>query len=63
MIHICWALSVEQIIKRVSLKTEGVKIKSYDINSSLEVTVSYIWVYYRWKRFILLDIYWKSFLN
>ena len=28
MVHICWALSVRQIIERISLKTEGIKIKS-----------------------------------
>ena len=36
MIHSSGSLSVKQMIKRVSLKTEGVKIKSYDINSLLE---------------------------
>ena len=36
MEHICLALSVKQIIKRISLKTEGVKIKGYDIDSLLE---------------------------
>ena len=36
MIHICGALSIKQIIKRVSLITDGVKIKSYDINLLLE---------------------------
>ena len=36
MIHSCRALSVKQIIKRGSLKTEGVRIKSYNINSLLE---------------------------
>ena len=35
MIHNTWALSVKQIIKRGSLKTEGVRINSY-INSLLE---------------------------
>ena len=28
MIHICWVPFIKQIIKRVPLKTEGVKIKS-----------------------------------
>ena len=37
MIHCSWALSVKQIINRGSLKTEGVKIKSYDINSVFEM--------------------------
>ena len=36
MIYSTWALSVKQIIKRGSLKTEEVRIKSYDINSLLE---------------------------
>ena len=36
MILIYEAFSVKQIIKRVSPKTEGIKIKSYDINSLLE---------------------------
>ena len=36
MMHIYWALSFKQIIKWVSLKTGGVQIKSYDINSLLE---------------------------
>ena len=31
MVHICWTFSVKQIFK-----TEGVQIKSYDINSLLE---------------------------
>ena len=36
MIYSSWALSVKQIIKRGSLKPEGVRIKSYGINSRLE---------------------------
>ena len=35
IIHSCCALSVKQIIKKVSFKTEGVKSKSYDTNSLL----------------------------
>ena len=35
MIYSIWTLFVKQIIKRGSLKTEGVRIKSYDINSLL----------------------------
>ena len=36
MIYSTWTLVVKQIIKRGSLKTERVRIKSYDINSLLE---------------------------
>ena len=36
MIYSTWTLFVKQIIKRGSLNTEGVRIKSYDINSLLE---------------------------
>ena len=36
MVYSTWALFVKQIIKRGSRKAEGVRIKSYDINSLLE---------------------------
>ena len=57
MIHTCWALSIKQIIKRVFLKTGGVKIKSYDIYSFLEGHSILNTGLFRRKRFIRLDMY------
>ena len=53
MIHICCALSVKKIIRRVS----SMLIHFW------KVTVPYIQVYFRWKHFICLDMHWKLFLN
>ena len=48
--------------KGLSLKTEEVKIKSYDINSILEgyCTLNTLF-FFRRKRFIGLDMYWNCF--
>ena len=66
MIYSTWALSVKQIFKRGFLKTEMVRIKSYDINSLLEghrtLNAGLFSNQFR-PSFIRLDMYWKLFLN